>query len=168
MKRNRIISAVLVCVLALLLAGCGQSVESKSAYVQHHAEEIAVNDVVQLLNLEGLKVDRMEPSVDFAEQFPGVQICKINGDNVLLMKVVEGDATAALQELGWEDLQTIDMENPEAVVAQLMTDYAADEATYQTGTAYAAKNIAACYIAADDDTAAETVARVFDQHINGN
>ena len=73
--------------------------ESKSAYVQHHAEEIAVNDVVQLLNLEGLKVDRMEPSVDFAEQFPGVQICKINGDNVLLMKVVEGDATAALQEL---------------------------------------------------------------------
>lgn len=188
MKQKGLIGLVLVCLLVLLLTGCGQTVESKAAYVQEQ-NEIAVNDVVQLLTLEGLQVDRMEPSGAFAAQFPGVQICRINGDNLLLLKATTGslyDRNHELASSDWE-FYWYDQEKPSAMLEQVQKDYGLEEKKYYSGRGYGAKNIIAGYFTCiapeflqetvtkemqeekvkEVTAVTDKVSRVFDYDING-
>ena len=79
MKRKQFMGAMLACLLMLLLTGCGQSMtlEEKVAEVQGK-NEITTQDVVQLLKLEGLAVEKQKVSAEFAELCPDTEVYKVN------------------------------------------------------------------------------------------
>ena len=190
MKQKQFMGAMLACLLMLLLTGCGQSMtlEEKVAEVQGK-NEITTQDVVQLMKLEGLSVEKQKVSAEFAELCPDTEVYKVNGDNLLLMKATEGslyDRDKELQEKDWNHYW-FDQENPSAALQQLQKDCGLEKNKYYSGRDYAGKNIIAGYFANIDvelfeenvtqevayekmeaaAALAEKVSHVFDYDING-
>ncbi|GEM_PF-1687487 len=185
MKQKQFMAVMLVCLLMLLLTGCGQSMtlEEKVAEVQGK-NEITTQDVVQLMKLEGLSVEKQKVSAEFAELCPDTEVYKVNGDNLLLMKATEAtlnDRREVFEELGWYNIAKYydTTEETLSLLKQLEKDYQPEDGTYQFGITGSVKNIVVYQVPVVNETKAveeqikeytvitETIRKVLQEDIKG-
>ena len=90
--------------LLVVLSGCGgdMTLEDKIAEVQKKAE-ISTEDVLELMQLDGMDYEVIEPSEAFHKNWPDVTICKMGDTHYLLLSsfVMGEQRTAAKNECGW-------------------------------------------------------------------
>lgn len=135
-------------VLALFLGGCGNSLESKVAAVQK-ANTITVEDVVSLLELEGLTLEKQQPNEAFAAQWPDTVAYRVNGENLLLLQSFAEDLQTRekrLQEIGWYGNERFSRPEDVAVLQQAIAQFQPAEESYLWPILYQGKNIVAWYV----------------------
>ncbi len=147
MKKFRMF--VMLMMLTLLLSGCGQTQEEKIAEVQE-ADAITTADVVELLEYRDLTVEKQTPSDAWMEQWPEIEIYKIDGEGLLLMQATEGmplyQRDKLVQELDWAFWGYRYDSTESAALNQLLTDFVPETGFYAYSHAWEAKNIIACYV----------------------
>lgn len=167
-------------VLVLFLGGCGNSLESKVAAVQK-ANTITVEDVVSLLELEGLTLEKQQPNEAFAAQWPDTMVYRVDGVHLLLLQSFAEDLQSRekrLQEIGWYGNERFSRPEDVAVVQQAIAQFQPAEESYLWQILYQGKNIVAWYVMfgeTDEPTQEEmdavsqtndVVRRVFQSDIN--
>ncbi len=143
MKKFRMFAMLMM--LTLLLSGCGPTLEEKIADVQA-SNAITTADVADLLELREYTVEKQTPSDAWMEQWPDIEIYKINGENILLMQATKDVHVYVrdelVKELKWDGI--VDREVP--ILDQLKTDFPLETGHYGMSHAIEAKNIIACYV----------------------
>lgn len=167
--------------LVILLAGCGQTLDQKAAAVQEK-NEITIQDVVDLMKLEGLDIQKQTSSTAFAAQWPDTIIYKVNGEHLLLLQSFEEELwkrEKTLQEIGWDGHGYWGMEDAADVVKQAAADCQPETGQYFISKKYSGKNVVAWYVvygaSEQPDTeeletisaTSELVEHVFRSDING-
>lgn len=152
MKYQKILTLLTIALLALLLTGCGPTLEEKIAEVQA-SNTITTSDVVELLELEGVEVEKQKPGTDIHEMWEGVEIYKLDGENLLLLTTFDGypwdrDNQLSRLELGnnWNWMSE-EKDMPEPVKAAVK-ELKPDDMTYWMGKSWMYKNILALYVPA--------------------
>ena len=173
--------------LLTVLSGCGRdmTLEDKIAEVQKKAE-ISTEDVLELMQLDGMDYEVMEPSEAFSENWPDVTICKIGDTHYLLLSsfVMGEQRTAAKNECGWWRMAPLSesAKNVPFILEQLEQDFALEDIDVVHVGDWDGKNIAGQLIPVirqdmtdeDWDVLNErhleinsAMERIFNQNING-
>ncbi|MBE6113305.1 MAG: hypothetical protein E7195_09915 [Peptococcaceae bacterium] len=75
MKPGKVLTILTIALLALFLTGCGPTLEEKIAEVREK-NNITTADVIDLLELEGVEVEKQKPGSDIHESWENVEIYK--------------------------------------------------------------------------------------------
>ena len=87
MKKHWIVAILLT--IAFVLSGCGEvTLEEKIAQVRED-NTITVQDVIDLMKLEGLEVEKMTPSSEFQSRWPNGEVVKINDTHYMALQAFE-------------------------------------------------------------------------------
>lgn len=179
--KHNIIVLLAGILLVILLGGCGQNLEQKIAAVQEK-NEITVQDVADLVQLEGLDIKKQTPSAEFAEKWPDTVIYKMAGENLLLMQSFAEDFWSrerTLNNIGWNGRGYWGLEDAAEVVKQAAADCQPESGQFLISKFYSGKNIVAWYavysaenVPNEEDmktiaASSEIVERVFRADING-
>ncbi len=148
-KCKMFVMFTMLLLLTMLFMGCGQTQEEKIAEVQE-ANTITTADVVELLEYHDLTVEKQTPSDAWMEQWPDVEIYKINGEGLLLIQATEGlhlyQRDKLVQELDW-NFWGYRYDSTESILLnQLLTDFAPETGFYAYCFPWEAKNVIACYV----------------------
>ncbi len=112
------------------------------------ANTITVEDVVSLLELEGLTLEKQQLNEAFAAQWPDTVAYRVNGENLLLLQSFAEDLQSRekrLQEIGWYGNERFS--RPEDVVLQqAIAQFQSAEESYLWPILYQGKNIVAWYV----------------------
>ncbi len=104
--RKRWMIGLTVIFTMLLLSGCGEmTLEEKAAKVQK-ANTITTQDVIDLMELEGLQVETVTPSDTFRNQWPNGVLVKVNGKHYLAMQSFDENLyqrEKVLNDIGWDN-----------------------------------------------------------------
>lgn len=160
--------------------------EKKIAAVQD-ANTITVEDVVSLLELEGLTVEQEQPGDEFAAQWPDTKVYRLDEANLLLLQSFpEGlwQRQKKLEEIGWYSANYHYQPEQVPVVQQAIAQFPLT-GDYLTHQIFQGKNVVAWLIVfsgqydlSSEDyelvsehlnrvmAVSKTVQRVFDQDIN--
>ena len=181
------IAAILV-VSLMLLSGCGgeMTLEDKIADVQKKGE-VSIEDVLTLMELEGLEYEIVEPSEDFRVNWPDVTICEVGSAHYFLLGsfAVGEERTALKSDCGWWRMAPLSesAKNAPFILDRLEQDFALENIDVVHVAYLDGKNIAGQLIPVirQDMTDAEwdavnkenkevysTLERIFVQYINGN
>ena len=127
MKKHWIVAILLT--IAFVLSGCGEvTLEEKIAQVRED-NTITVQDVIDLMKLEGLEVEKMTPSSEFQSRWPNGEVVKINDTHYMALQAFEenlNQRTYTLFETKWQSdrgFSSTDANNEYSVTHQLATDY---------------------------------------------
>lgn len=124
--------AMVTLLLLTVLSGCGGelTLEDKITEVQKQ-EEISTEDVLELMQLDGMAYEVMEPSAAFSEKWPDVTICRIGDTHYLLLSsfVMGEQRTAAKNECGWWRMAPLSETDKNApfILDQLEQDFALED-----------------------------------------
>ncbi len=138
----------------MLLSGCGEmTLEEKVAKVQK-ANTITTQDVIDLMELEGLQVETVTPSDTFRNQWPNGVLVKVNGKHYLAMQSFDENLyqrEKVLDDTGWDNNffnrvgdQTDEVSNVLVVVGKDHINY--DDGQWVHATTFYGKNIVAYLI----------------------
>ena len=98
----------------VLLSGCGEmTLEEKRAEVQA-ANNITIQDVLDLMELEGLRVEMVTPCDVFQQQWPNAELVKVNEKHYLALQSFEENLNKReqlMRDIGW-------YESPHSVVGE--------------------------------------------------
>lgn len=184
--KKHMMKLIAVCMVGMvLLTGCGElTLEEKVTQVQQ-ANTIKVQDVIDLMELEGLTVDKVATDREFQQNWPDAVLVQVNDTHYVALKNFEEnlwDRRSAMSEIGWEGGLTGD-DDAVQYIGQHYMGYEA--ASWVPSGEYAAKNIVALVLpiypdnmselSRDDQSAwleklngvSKTLQRVFYHDING-
>ena len=185
MKKLWITTMVLL--LLTVLSGCGGelTLEDKITEVQKQ-EEISTEDVLELMQLDGMDYEVIEPSEAFHKNWPDVTICKMGDTHYLLLSsfVMGEERTAAKNACGWWRMSPLSETDKNApfILNQFEQDFALEDIDVVHVGYWDGKNIAGQLIPGirQDMTREErdvlnerhreivsAMNRIFNQYING-
>lgn len=101
--RKRCLIGIVLC-LSFVLSGCGtMTLEEKVEKVQK-ANTITTQDVIDLMELEGLEVEKLSPDSAFETRWPNGELLKINGTHYLALQSFEEnlyERESVVRDTGW-------------------------------------------------------------------
>ena len=151
---------IVIAVLAalFLLSGCGEvTLEEKMEQVQK-ANTIKVQDIIDLMELEGLEVNKVAADDTFNNNWPNAVLVKVNDTHYVALKSFEEnlwDRRNATSKIGWEGGfgSSLDENNAVRYIGQKYKTY--PTGGYVPSYEYAAKNIVALVLPLYPDNIAE-------------
>ncbi len=152
MKQHKILTIITIAFLTMLLCGCGPTLDEKIAEVREK-NTLTTTDVIELLELEGVEVEKQKPGSDIHALWKGVEIYKLDGEGLLLLTAFDGypwDADNYLYrlELGNSmDWMTEEKYMPEPIKAAVET-LKPDNIDYWYSKIWTYKNMQAVYVPA--------------------
>ena len=155
-KTWKIIIAVLATIF--LLSGCGEvTLEEKVAKVQK-ANTITTQDVIDLMELEGLEVKEVDTDATFNENWPNAVLVQVNDTHYVALKNFEEnlwDLKSLRRKIGWQGSfgSSFDENNAVRYISQYYNLYPAG--IYVYSSEYTAKNIVALVLPLYPDNMAE-------------
>ena len=91
--------------LSMVLVGCGEvTLEEKTAKVQK-ANTIAVQDVIDLMELEGLEVTKLATDAELEKRWSDAVLLKVNENHYVALKSFEENLhnrKSVMREIGWQ------------------------------------------------------------------
>ncbi len=151
MKQHKILTMGIIVVLTLLLTGCGPTLEEKITEVQAK-NMLTTTDVIDLLELEGVEVEKQKPGSDIHESWEGVEIYKLDGEHLLFLVEYNGypwDKDNYLYKLNLGDnwaWMMDDTQNESVTNAKKM--FKPDNMEYWYSQIWMCKNMIAVYVPA--------------------
>lgn len=139
---------LLVFLVGMLVGGCGTNLEQKIEAVREK-KVLAIQDVADLIQLEGMDIQKQTPSAAFVEKWPDTVIYKVDGKNLLLVQSFEEELwkrDSIFREIGWKGDDFFELERAADVVKQAMTDNPLKFGEYRRAEMYRGKNIVAWYV----------------------
>ena len=151
MKPGKVLTILTIALLALFLTGCGPTLEEKIAEVREK-NNITTADVIDLLELEGVEVEKQKPGSDIHESWENVEIYKLDGEHLLFLVEYNGypwDKDNYLYDLnlgdGWAWMMD-DTQNEPVTNAKKM--FKPDNMEYWYSQRWMCKNMIAVYVPA--------------------
>ena len=149
---------ITVLVALFLLSGCGEiTLEEKMERVQK-ANTIKVQDIIDLMELEGLEVNKVATDDTFQENWPNAVLVQVNETHYVALKSFEEnlwDRRTATNKIGWEgDFgSSLDENNAVRYIGQKYKTSPTEG--YVPSSEYTAKNIVALVLPICPDNLAE-------------
>ncbi len=161
MKRLRLyLTILLLLLLPLSLTGCLQppkdKLDVKVASMQE-SNTITVDDVVELLELNGFTVEQQDVSDQWANRWSKLLVYKIDDKHLLLLRDValEDKSLEERNEMVCKlglDAGRIDIGDYTSVFPQVLQDYPAENGSYYETDNYNTKNMIVCSIPCYEST----------------
>ena len=124
MKKRFVMMIMMISML--FLSGCGEmTLEEKVAKVQE-ANTITVQDVIDLMELEGLQVEKVTPSNEFQTRWPDGKLVKVNDTLYMAMKSFDEnlwERRNAASDIGWSANFGIDPNDEKNVLSYIGREY---------------------------------------------
>jgi len=124
MKKRFVMMIMMISML--LLSGCGElTLEEKMEQVQK-ANTITVQDVIDLMELEGLQVEKVTPSNEFQTRWPDGKLVKVNDTLYMAMKSFDEnlwERRNAASAIGWSANFGIDPNDEKNVLSYIGREY---------------------------------------------
>jgi len=155
MKKRFVITIMMISML--LLSGCGEmTLEEKVAKVQK-ANIITVQDVIDLMELEGLQVEKVTPSNEFQTRWSEGELVKVNNTLYMAMKSFDEnlwERRNAASDMGWSAGFGVDPNDEKNVLSYIGREYMGYD-TWVYGSELCGKNIIALLLPIYPDNISE-------------
>ena len=149
--KKRLIALLILAMGFSLLTGCGKmTLEEKKAEIQS-SNRITVQDVTELMALEGLKIEKLTPSNEFKENWPKGELVKINDEHYMALQSFEEnlwDRKSIMYDTGWLSRRfSAEDESQISVDAQITKDYLNYDEDYLVySSSFSGKNVSAILV----------------------
>lgn len=188
--KKRLAALIIFLAIFSLFTGCGKTKSEEKVSDLQNSNTITVQDVTELMELEGLKIENLTPSNEFKEKWPKGELIKINGEHYMALQSFEEnlwERKSVMRDTGWfsRDFSAGD-ENDISVTAQLAKDYLnyRKNSDFYSSSSFSGKNLSAILLYSFPEninemskeemdlvfnkisSISDTLKRVFDKHIN--